>query len=135
MKQGSSNWKRAIVSPMVLAMLIVLSVGQAPAAEQKGVLSPKEVKALLANAKTPEDHMKLARHFAAKAAQHEAEAKEHEELTAEYKQNPQLAASKHQMAPNTAEHCQVFAEHCRKAAQELHAMAAAHEEMAKNAAK
>jgi hypothetical protein len=135
MKQGSSNWKRAIASPVVLAMLMVLSVGQAPAVEQKGVLSRKDVKALIANAKTPEDHMKLARHFTAKAAQHEAEAKEHEELAVEYKRNPHLATSKHPMASNTAEHCQYFAEHCRKAAQELHAVAAAHEEMAKNAAK
>lgn len=135
MKQRFSNWKRAIVSPVVLAMLMVLSVSQAPAVEANGVLSAKEVKTLLANAKTPGDHMKLARHFKAKGAQHEAEAKEHEELAVDYKRNPQLGASKHPMAPNTAEHCKYFAEHCRKAAQELRAMAAAHEEMAKQAAK
>ena len=135
MKKEFSSWKRAVVSPVVLSMLIVLSMGQAPAVEPQGVLSAKEVKALLSNAKTPEDHMKLARHFKAKGAQHEAEAKEHEELAVEYKQNPQLGASKHPMAPNTAEHCQYFAEHCRKAAQELRAMAAAHAEMAKQVAK
>ena len=133
MNRGFQNWKPAIVTSVVLAILIVLSAGLAPAVDPKGLLPAKEVKALLAKAKTPEDHMKLARHFAAKAAQHEAEANEHEALAAEYKQNPQLGASKHPMAGNTAEHCQYFAEHCRKAAKELRALAAGHEEMAKNA--
>lgn len=133
MKQRFSNWKRAIVSPVVLAMLMALSVSQAPAVEAKGVLSSKEVKTLLTNAKTPADHMKLARHFAAKAAQHVADAKEHEELAVEYKQNPRLGSSKRPMGPDTAEHCQYYAEHCRKAAQEMRAMAAMHEEMAKQA--
>lgn len=135
MKQASLNWKRAIASSMVLAALIVASTGQAPAAELKGELKSKEVKALVASAKTPADHMKLARHFSAMAEKHEAEALEHEALAVEYTRNPRLGASKHPMAPNTAEHCKYFAEHCRKAAKEMQAMAAAHEEMAKSLTK
>jgi hypothetical protein len=119
----------------MLVALVALSAGQAAAAERTGVLPAKEVKALLTKATTPADHLKLARHFSAKAAEHDADAKEHEALAAEYKRNPQLGASKHPMAPNTAEHCQYYAEHCRKASQSLRTMAAAHEEMAKNASR
>lgn len=120
---------------MVLAALMVMSAGQAPAAEPMGEMKSKEVKALVASAKTPADHMKLARHYHAMAAKHEAEAKEHEALAAEYTGNPQMSSTKHPMGPKTAEHCKYFAEHCRKAAQEMHALAATHEEMAKNSAK
>jgi hypothetical protein len=132
MKQAFPNWKQAITSSMVLAVLIVVLAGQAPAVEPKDELKSKEVKALVASAKTPADHMKLARHYTAMAAKHVAEAQQHEVLAAEYTRNPQLGASKHPMAPNTAEHCKYFAEHCRKAAREMQAMAAAHEEMAKS---
>ena len=59
---------------MVLAALIVVWAGQTPAAEIKGELKSKEVKALVANAKTPADHTKLARHYTAMAAKHDAEA-------------------------------------------------------------
>ena len=133
MKHGLLNWKRAIASSMVLAALIVVSVPPASAVEMKGMMKPKEVKALVATAKTPADHMRLARHYAAMADQHEAEAKDHEALAEEYGRNPQLGASKHTMSPNTAEHCKYFAEHCHKAAAEMRSMATAHEEMAKTA--
>jgi len=131
MKNGM-NWKQAITSAMVLAAVIAISAPQATAAEMKGMLKSKEVKALVANAKTPADHMKLAGHFNAMAEKHEAEALEHEALAVEYTRNPRMGSSKTPMSPNSAEHCKYFAEHCRKAANEMRAMAAEHEEMAKN---
>ena len=120
---------------MVLAALIVVSAGQAPAVEPKGELKSKEVKALVANAKTPADHLKLARHYTAMAAKHDAEAQEHEALAVEYTRNPRIGSTKTPMRPDSAEHCKYFAEHCRKAAKEMQAMAAAHEEMAKSLTK
>jgi hypothetical protein len=135
MKNGFLNWKQAIASAMVLAALIVISAPQATAVEMKGMLKSKEVKALVANAKTPADHMKLARHFNAMAEKDEAEALEHEALAVEYTRNPRMGSSKTPMSPNSAEHCKYFAEHCRKAAKEMRAMAAAHEAMAKEVGK
>lgn len=135
MKPGFVNWNRTAASSMVLAVLMVISAFQAAAVEPKGELKPKELKALVASAKTPTDHTKLARHYTAMAAKHEAEAQEHEALAIEYTRNPQLAASKHPMAQNTAEHCKFMAEHCHNAAKEMKAMAAAHEEMAKSLTK
>ena len=133
MKQRFEQRNRTLASSMVMAVLMVISVGHAPAAgEPAGELKPKEVRALVASAKTPADHMKLAHHYTAMAAKHEAEAVEHEALAVEYSKNPPMAASKHPMAVNSAEHCKFFAGHCRDAAKEMKAMAAAHEEMAKS---
>ena len=42
----------------ILAAVIAISAPQATAVEMKGMLKSKEVKALVANAKTPADHMK-----------------------------------------------------------------------------
>ena len=124
--------RNRFVSSIALAVVMLISIGQATAAEAKGELSKDEVRALVANAKTPSDHMKLAAHYTALAVKHEAEAQEHEALAAEYKRNPQLGSSKHPMGPNSAEHCLFFAEHCQKAAKEMRTMAAEHEEMAKS---
>jgi hypothetical protein len=119
---------------MILAS-VVFFAGLASAIEPKGMLKPKEVKTLVANAKTSSDHLKLARHFTAMAEKHEAEATEHEALAAQYRANPTSSGSKRPMAPDTAEHCLYYAGHCRNAAKEMRAMAAAHEEMAKTAGK
>ena len=135
MKQVFVNRSRTFVASMVLAVLTMISAGQAQATGPKDELKPNEVKALVANAKTPADHMKLAHHYTAMAAKHEAEAQEHDALAVEYTRYPELGAAKHPMGPNTAEHCKVFAEHCREAAKEMKAMAAAHEEMAKDLGK
>lgn len=132
MRQGFGNWNRSVASSTVLAVMMLVSAGQSPAAEPKGELTAKQVKALVASAKTPADHIKLAHHFTAMAVKHETEAQEHEALAAEYTRNPQMGAEKHPMATKSAEHCKFFAEHCRDAAKEMRAMAAEHEAMARS---
>ena len=135
MELSSRRWLRTLAATSLTVFVLTLGASQVAAVERKGALKPKEVKALVVNAKTAADHMKLARHFTAMADKHEAEANEHEALAAEYTRNPQVGASKHAMAGNTAEHCKYYAEHCRKAAKEMRAMAAGHEAMAKDAGK
>lgn len=95
-------------------------------------LSKKQLKDLVATAKTAADHRKLAEYYRAAAAKHEAEAKEHVELAAKYRANPTASETKRPGAPDTASHCLTFAEHCRKQAAIMTEMAAMHEEMAKN---
>ena len=121
---------KALSTELVLSLLLGFTTVVVSAADSKDILPSKQVKALAANAKTSADHMKLARHFAAKAAKQEAEAVEHEALAVEYAKNPR--PTKTPMAGNTAEHCKFFAEHCKRAAKELRDMAAAHEAMAKD---
>lgn len=132
MTHANRRLDRGLTAALVMVSLLTVAAGTAAAVEPKGALKPKEVKALVANAKSPADHLRLARHFTAMAEKHEAEAKEHDELAAEYSRNPQMRG-KMPMAPNTAEHCRYFAEHCRNAAKQMRSMAADHEAMAKAA--
>lgn len=97
------------------------------------LLTKKELKTLVATAKTPADHMKLARHFKQEADRLEAEAKEHEELAAEYRKTPVAAATKTPMSGHSAEHCEYFAKSTREAAKAARELAASHEKMAKEA--
>jgi hypothetical protein len=123
----------AAVALAVLLPAFVALVPQTNAAESTARLTKKEVKALVANAKAPDDHMKLARHFKQEAERLEADAKEHDELAQEYRKNPSPTAVKHPMSGRTAEHCEYFAKSAREAAKAARDLAAAHEQMAKQA--
>ena len=112
-------------------VLLAVSFANVSASEPKGLMKPKEVKALVLSATTSGDHEQLARHFAAMAEKHEQEALEHEALAVEYASNTSRYHSKVPNGPDTVSHCKYFAEHCRKAAQEMRAMAAFHEAITK----
>jgi hypothetical protein len=75
-----------------IAFLVALAIGitgfGASAVEPKPVMSKKEVKALIQTAKTPEDHMKLARNYHYEANTLEAAAKDHDEMSTEYLRVP-----------------------------------------------
>lgn len=117
-----------------LSLVALLFVAGSTARAQDGLLSKQELKTLIANAKTPEDHQLLAKHFTAKAAQLEDDAKEHEALAAQYKANPNIHDMKHPGSPQTASHCVSMASNLRKAAAEARQMASDHALMAKGAA-
>ncbi len=85
-------------------------------------LTAAEFRNLALTHKTGDDHIKLATHFAAHAAEHEEDAKIHEELAAPYeKTHPQLAGE--------ARH---YAAHSREAAEALRSLARIHQELAKH---
>jgi hypothetical protein len=89
-------------------------------------LSAKEVKSLIAEAKTAQDHHKLACYFSAEARDEEAKAKYHEEMGKLYVGSTN---EKHDMAG----HCKEFASEARKAAESDNQLAAEHEKMAEQA--
>ncbi len=113
--------------------LFLVAAVSVTAAVPQGELKSSEVRALVMNAKTPADHLKLARHYTAMAEKQEVEAKEHEALALQYTNHPTGHEMKHPMSGETAAHCKSYAEHCRKAASEMRALAASHTVMAKNA--
>jgi hypothetical protein len=83
-------------------------------------LSHAEFKKLAQSHLTAEDHLKLAEHFAAHAAEHETDSKVHEELGGYYeKKEPRLAGE--------ARH---YAAHSREAAEALRSLARIHQELA-----
>ncbi len=133
---SSAGIRKAIRAAVVFGALLTAFFGLAPqmkAAESTARLSKKEVKALVANAKTPDGHMKLARHFKQEAERLETEAKDHDELAQEYRKSASAMAVKHPMSGRSAEHCEYFAKSTREAAKAARELAAAHEQMAKEA--
>jgi hypothetical protein len=94
------------------------------------LLTGTQVKALVASAKTPADHLALAKHFTALAARYDADAADHGELAAAYRKNPNASETKRPGAPDTAIHCEGFARLASDAAKEARAMAMRHEAMA-----
>jgi hypothetical protein len=106
-------------------------------ARVQGTTTKKQVKALVASAKTPEDHMRLAAYFNQEADRMEADAKGHEELAGVYRQSPNTFVPKGggPGISRTAEHCDSAAKSLREAAKSLRELAAEHEQMAKDLSK
>ena len=122
---------RIVVAFSVIALAV--SAGAATAAQARkstDLLTSKQVKELVATAKTPADHLKLSKHFTALAAKYEAQANEHAAEAQAYRKNPTFMDSKNPGGPGTAAHCDRFAELTLQAAKEARELASAHEHMA-----
>jgi hypothetical protein len=116
----------------MLLAVVLLFVLTGNSFAQSAILSNTELKSLVTNAKTKQDHEKLAAHFDAKAMQFETEAKEHRELAAAYRAAPSGHEQKHPMSGKTAAHCEHFATQMSAAAMDARSLAADHREMAKS---
>ncbi len=92
----------------------------------KPILSSRKLIDLLKNAKTPDDHLKLAAHFRAEAEEFEVQARHHEELAAYYR-----APSWQIRGAVATAHCERVGTATREAADEARALAAMHEGFAK----
>jgi hypothetical protein len=114
-----------------LACLVFLAAGNTVAG-QRPSLSKKEVKALIASAKTKEDHLKLADYYKAETVRLEAEAKDHDEMAEMYKKNPTPMAVKHPEAIGEG-HCHEMARRYREAAAKAQELAAMHAQLATTA--
>ena len=126
----------AIVAFGLMVSVFVLGSVTRAATTETVHLSKKQVKELVANAKTPQDHLKLAAYFNQEAAKLEDEAQQHEELAEIYKSHPAVLGSKSSVpAVGNASHCLNIAKSDREAAREYTEMAASHASMAKAAEK
>jgi hypothetical protein len=119
---GFSNASLA-ANPGTAAAVLQASSGE--------ILTGKEVRDLIANAKTPAEHRKLARHFAAVAARYEADAADHVAEAKAYRTAPGASESKRPGSPDTAAHCDRLADAARNAATAARELARDHEQMAK----
>lgn len=97
------------------------------------VLTAKEAKTLAATATSPKDHLKLALYFNQQAGQFEADAKDHDGMIEAYRKTPNPRATKTPGGVGTIEHCEFFAKSDREMAKAFREIAAAHEEMAREA--
>ena len=121
-RRNSFRLWTAFVLGLATVMALAVSVG----ANDAKLLKKSELKSLIANATTEQDHERLAQHFTAKAENLEADAKDHEEYAARY----EGVSGKLRM---TAYHCANVATELRKAAEAARQLAADHLEMAKAA--
>ncbi len=123
-KKMNSNLKKFAVVP---ALSLVLAASIASAQQKMECKGPKltseQTMALIASAKTAEDHNKLACYFRAEARAETAKAKSHEEMRKLYESYPR---SKTEMV----EHCAILVDEARKAAEADNQLAAEHEKMA-----
>jgi hypothetical protein len=124
----NSNLKKFAFVPV---LLMAFAPSFASAQEMKmscqgPKVSTKEAKTLIANAKTAQDHHKLACYFSAEARDEADKAKYHEEMGKLYESN---SNAKHDMV----DHCKQFADEARKAADLDDQLAAEHEKMAEQA--
>jgi len=99
-------------------------------ASASDLLSSSEVLALIANARTPSDHMKLSRHFAALAAQYDADAADHAAEAKAYRAKGTPSETKRPGTPGTAAHCERLAELARDAAATARELSVQHKDMA-----
>jgi len=116
-------------TPVVFAALLI-ALAFAPRAAFAQKLSDAEFKKLSASATSAADHKKLAVHYRAHAAEHEADAKVHEEIVTAAKKT-QASGHSLELALGAAH----YAEHSREAAEALIELAVLHEGMAEAAAK
>ena len=122
----SRSIRIALLSAM-LVLFVGASVPSWAASEKPPKLTLKDVKALITTAKAPAEHLKLAWYFNNEAEKYEAEARDHDEMLEVYRKTPG--------GGGTIEHCEFLAKLNREMARTLREMAAAHEEMAREASK
>lgn len=94
-------------------------------------LSQRQLKALIATAKTPAEHERIARYYQAQAQGYQTLAQEHEAMLATFRANPTLNTEKTQYG--TVKHCEYFVKSSKKHADKALALAQKHEEMARAA--
>ena len=121
-----------IVVAVFLAVLAFVHISSVTAGT-KPTLSKKELKALIASAKTKEDHQKLADYYKAETERLQSEAADHDEMAEAYKSSPYPNPVKQPVAAGEA-HCHEMARRFREAAEKAKELAAMHEDMAKAAA-
>ncbi len=120
----------------VLAVVLALSLpsfGQTSTMHQHMAekLTKQQLLSLIATAKTPTEHQRVAEYYHAKAKDYLAQAKEHEELLAAYKANPSLSTEKNRAS--TIGHCEYFVQTFKDMAANTQELADMHEQMAKDA--
>ena len=124
--------KRTIVilsSVLVLAVLAFASVSQAQPSSEK--LSKDQLSTLIATAKTPAEHNRIAEYYSGEAQNLLAQSKEHRQMAEQFKKNPMTSSSKY--APATVNHCEYLAQHLKESAAAMQTLAQDHEQMAKAA--
>mgnify|MGYP000844670351 CR=1 FL=1 len=120
-----SMLKKMRFGSFLLAIVVTASIAQ-PATPRE-TLTRKELKALIASAKTPADHERIAAYYRSESLRLATKSREHEEDLAEYYRAPWRYPGKY---PTMGDHCRSLAGHYKLAAERAAARAVIHERLA-----
>ena len=127
--------KRTLSIFSILSLAFVMAVaafGQTASAPQTKPehLGKRQLNTLIATAKTPAEHQRIAQYYQAKAQDYLAQAKEHEQMVAAYKANPSLTAKSQ---ASTINHCEYFVQTFKDLAAKSQELAQLHDQIANDA--
>jgi len=91
-------------------------------------LSKRQLNSLIATAKTPAEHERIAQYYQAKAQDYLAQAKEHEQMLAAYKANPSIGGKSRAAF---VDHCKSYSQYSKDMAVESQELAQFHEQIAR----
>lgn len=120
--------KSAILLSLSFAFAIVAFAQSAPQAQPEK-LSKQQLLTLIASAKTPTDHERIAHYYEAQAQNDRALAQKHAQMEAEFKQNVVTSSSK--WVSDTVNHCAYVVQNYTREAARMEGLAQEHEEMAR----
>jgi hypothetical protein len=125
----------SVMFALFVAASLPSQAADKPAAKNGSTMTAKESQELVATAKTPQDHLRLAQYFNHQAAGYEAEATNHDAMVVAYRKNA-VAFSRNTLEGTRAiGHCEFLAKSNRDMAVAVREMAASHEAMAKESAR
>ena len=114
---------------LMLAMTITVIAQVSPTSPVKPEkLSKSQLRSLIATATTPEQHMRLAQYYEAKAQRYFAESNEHQKMAEQFKENPMMNNDKRVFG--TVNHCEYYAQFFKQQAVKMQSLANMQEEMA-----
>ena len=117
---------------LMLAMTITVIAQVSPASPVKPEkLSKSELRSLIATATTPEQHMRLAQYYAAKAQRYFAESNEHQEMAEQFRNNPMMNNDKRRFG--TVDHCEYYTKFFKQRAIKMQSLADMQKRMAAGA--
>src|SRR5579863_8174516 len=119
----------SILSILSLAFVVTAAAFSQTASAQQTKpehFSKRQLNTLIAEAKTPAEHQRIAQYYHAKAEDYLAQAKEHEQMLAAYKANPSLTAKSQ---ASTINHCEYFVKTFNELAVKSQEFAKLHEQM------
>jgi hypothetical protein len=130
MTRTPDNFARHVLLSVISLALLASTVAVAATAQTIPSLSKKEVKTLLATAKTPADQEQLAAYYRDKAKDLRAKAQEFAARAESMQGLPAVYESKQGIACQCAFHYRYFSQLYRQEAKDADARAAQHEQLA-----
>lgn len=128
-----SNRINSFVAVLSVSVVLLSFTPSSFAADSSKILNKKELKTLIATAKTPLEHQRIAGYYREEAQRLTAESKFHESIGKSYQHSALPFEAKHPYGTLGVTHCRYWAELDLKQAKEAEALSALHEDMAKAA--